>query len=284
MESAEREKLLKGAKTEEDRLFVAKLLDKAERADRGYLTFTHFMDPHQRAIAKRILRDIGKPVIFEGGYADAERVVGLFLPDYLSFDYPGDHTSNSPPTEILKELRSNPEYPLSLLQVVYKKNTYAKELTHRDYLGALMNLGVKRETLGDILIHDDFAQVIVLSDVAPYLENNLTQVGRVSVEVQSSDLSQLLLPQVKTEEKTATVASLRLDAIVAEGFKLSRSQASEYIEAGKVYLQFEECTNGAKAVEEGSTISLRGMGRIILDKVGGNSKKNRIFVTLRRMV
>ncbi len=272
MVSAKREKLLKYAMTEEDRLFLAKLLDKAEKADGGYLTYTHFLDPHQRSIAKRVLREIGKTAIFEGGYAEAERVVGLFLPDYLAG------------AEILDDFRSNPEYPLSLIQVIYKKNAYAKELTHRDYLGALMNLGVKRETLGDILVHDGFAQVIALSDVASYLENNLTQVGRVSVEVRKSDVSQLLLPNVKAEEKTATVASLRLDAIVAEGFNLSRAKASEYIEAGKVYLQFEECTNGSKDVEEGSTISLRGMGRIILDKVGGNSKKNRIFITLRRMV
>ena len=272
MVSAEREKLLKYAQTEEDRLFLAKLLDKAEKADRGYLTYTHFLDPHQRSIAKRVLREIGKPAIFEGGYAEAERAVGLFMPDYLAC------------AEALDDFRSNSEYPLSLIRVIYKKNAYAKELTHRDYLGALMNLGVKRETLGDILVHDDFAQIIALSDVAAYLENNLTQVGRVGVEVRKSDVSQLLLPKVKAEEKTATVASLRLDAIVAEGFNLSRAKASEYIEAGKVYLQFEECTNGSKDVEEGSTISLRGMGRIILDKVGGNSKKNRIFITLRRMV
>lgn len=275
MESVEREKFLKYAQTEEDRLFLAKLLDKANQADRGYLTYTHFMDPHQRTIARRILDEHGFRIIFDGGYLEAERVVGLFLPDYMGY---------TTEIETMEGLRSNSEYPISLIQVDYNKNPYAKELTHRDYLGALMNLGIKRETLGDILVHEEFAQIIALSEITTYLETNLTQVARVRVEARTVELPQLVLLILRTEEKTATVASLRLDAVMAEGFHLSRSEAAKYIEAGKVYLQFEECNNVSKLVDVGNTISLRGMGRIILDKIGGNSKKNRIFITLKKLV
>lgn len=275
MDSARREKLLLYAQSEEDRLFIAKLIDKAAQSDKGYLTWTHFMDPHQRSIAKRVLRDMGIHAIFDGGYPSAERVLAMFLPDYMLYD-----SENAQ----MEAIKTGSEYPLSLIQVTYRKNQYTKELTHRDYLGALMNLGIKRETLGDILVHEDRGQIITLSEIAPFIAQNLKQVGRAGVEVQMAELTQMELPTYKTEEKTSTVASLRLDAIVAEGFNLSRSEAAAFIEAGKVFLQFEECTNVSKNVEEGSTITLRGMGRFVLEKVGGNSKKNRIFVTIKRFI
>jgi RNA-binding protein YlmH len=231
------------------------------------------MDPHQRAIARNVLRDSGKHVIFDGGYPSAERAIGMFLPDYM--------ISDGINPDIIK---ASDDYPISLIQATYKKNQYTKNLTHRDYLGALMNLGIKRETLGDILVHEAFGQIIALSEIAPFIEQNLTQIGRAGVEVKRIETAKLAFPEAKTEEKTYTVASLRLDAIVAEGFNLSRSEASDYIESGKIYLNFEECINVSRNVDEGSTISLRGMGRVVLEKVGGNSKKNRIFITVKRFI
>lgn len=273
MEFSEREKLFRFARTEEDKLFLAKLSDKARQSDRGYLACTHFMDPHQRMLARRFLIEAGIFVLFDGGFDEAERVVALFLPDYRADGFSS-----------LEKLRTEDDYPVSLMRVSYKKNAYVRDLTHRDYLGALMNLGIKRETLGDILLQEDYAHLFVLSEIVPFIENNLTQVGRLSVEAHRVDFSQIILPEPKVELKTVTVASLRLDAIVAEGFNLSRSEAQAYIEAGRVYLQFEECSQGSKAVDEGQTISVRGMGRVILAGVGGQSKKNRLFITLKKLV
>jgi RNA-binding protein YlmH len=271
----EKEELLKYAKTDEDRLFLARLLDKANQADRGYLVNSRFMDPHQKSIARRMLHEIGSKFIFEGGYPEAERALSFFVPDYMIL---------ASEEETLASLRNNPSYPVTLVQVDLKKGPYTKEMTHRDYLGALMNLGITRETLGDILVHKEFAQIITLSEIAPFIENNLTQVGRASVSAGTIRLDELVPPILKFEMKTATVASLRLDAIVAEGFNLSRSEASEYIGTGKVYLQFEECCNVSKLVEEGDTVSLRGAGRIVLDRVGGISKKSRVFITILKYV
>ncbi len=275
MDSRQKEALEKYSKNEEDRLFLAKVLDKANQADRGYLVYTHFMDPHQRSIAGKLLRELGCQSFFDGGYPEAERTLGIFVPDYMACQSE---------EETLSAIRGRPDYPLALVQVHYKKNSFAKELTHRDYLGAVMNLGVKRETVGDFLIHEGFAQILVLSDMASYLENNLRQVARVSVEAFAAPLRQLLIPVQKTMTKTAAVASLRLDAVVAEGFGIPRSQAQEYIGSGKVYLEFEECCTVSKPVEEGQTISLRGMGRVVLTQAGGSSRKKRIFVTLQKFV
>ncbi|NMA64975.1 MAG: RNA-binding protein [Clostridiaceae bacterium] len=270
-----KEKLLNYARTEEDKLFVRRLMDKAQKSIKGYLTFTHFIDPHQRAIARQVLHELGVKYLFDGGYKDAERVTIAFLPDY--FDYNTD-------SETLEMVRNDPSYPVSLVQISYKKNQYSRELTHRDFLGAVMNLGIKRETLGDILVHDEYSQIIVLTDIADFLENNLYQLGRLSVDVKTVPLTKLVVPALKTTEKTTTVASLRLDAIVAEGFNISRSLASDCIESGKVYLQYEECNNVSKSVEEGQTITLRGKGKIVLCSIGSTSKKNRIFVTFKKFI
>jgi RNA-binding protein YlmH len=271
LNTKDREALLKCAQTEEDRLFLAKVYDKVQQAQRGAMAHTHFMDPHLRSVAKRFLMTMGVRVIFDGGYDNAERVTALF---------PSPWEEELDPCA----LRENVDYPLALIQVDYKKNAFQEAPTHRDYLGALMNLGIKREVLGDILIQEQGAQIVVLSEMASFLESHLTQVGRLSVEARRIPFERLSLPVSRVVEKTVTVPSLRLDAIVAEGFDLSRTQAAKYIEAGKVYLMFEECLSGSKTVEEGQIISLRGMGRIMLDKVGDRSRKNRLFVTLKKFV
>ena len=275
MKAVNKEKLLNFATSEEDRLFVRKLMDKANRSSRGYLAYTHFIDPHQRHIARKVLQELGIKYVFDGGYHEAERVIVLFPPDYLT---------GSSESETLEYLRNDPAYPVSLIEISYRKNQFLKDLSHRDFLGALMNLGIKRETLGDILVHHDYAQVILLSDIGAFIENNLNQVGRLDVDVKTVPLTNLNVPEMKTTIKTSTVASLRLDAIVAEGFDISRSAAAEYIKSGKVYLQYEECSNVSRTVDEGQTITLRGKGRIVLENVGAVSKKNRIFVTIKRFV
>lgn len=275
MTGIDKEKLLSFARTEEDKLFVRRLVDKANQSLKGYITYTHFIDPHQRSVAKKVLNELGVKYVFDGGYKDAERVVVAFVSEYLT---------GSTEAETLEAVRNDPSYPVSLVEISYKKNRYSRELTHRDFLGAIMNLGIKRETLGDILVHDEYTQVVLLSDMAAFIENNLTQAGRLRVDVKTAPLSKLTVPAVKTTEKTTTVASLRLDAIVAEGFNISRSLAADCIKAGKVYLQYEECNNVSKTVEEGQTITLRGKGRIVLESIGAVSKKNRIFITIKKYI
>lgn len=275
MAGVNREKLLNYAKTDEDKLLVAKLIDKIYKSEKGYMVFTHFLDPHQRAISRKIFRELNQRFVFDGGYPDAERVVAFLIPDYME----------GGKEDTLKTIRNDTEYPITIVQAEYsKKNRYSKELTHRDFLGAIMNLGIKRENLGDILIHDQFAQIITFPEIASYLENNLIKVARTDVETRIIKLSEMILPSLKAEEKTVTVASLRLDAVVAEGFNISRTKASEYIKAGRVFLDFEECVSVSEPVTAGNFISLRGKGRIILEEIGNKSRKNRIFIRIKRLV
>ncbi|MCX7773935.1 MAG: YlmH/Sll1252 family protein, partial [Clostridia bacterium] len=171
-----------------------------------------------------------------------------------------------------------------LIHIGYQKTKFHHELSHRDYLGALMNLGIKRETIGDILVHPDSCQLIAFADMAQYIVSSLSRVGSLEVEAEIRNLKELKLPELKFKDMVVTVASLRLDALIAEAFSLSRSDAADYIAGGKVYLDFEECTHPSESVKEGSIMTLRGMGKAILLQVGQMSKKNRTFVTIRRFL
>lgn len=274
MAAIDREKLLNYAKTEEDRLFVAKLADKIHKSGKGYLVYTNFLDPHQRMLARKIFRELNQPFVFDGGYTDAERVVAFLIPGYMESD--GE--------DPLDTVRNDENYPVSVVQAQYSRNRFSQELTHRDFLGAIMNLGIKRENFGDILVHHDFAQIVTFPEIASYLERNLARVGRTEVDARIVPTSEIVLPSMKAEEKTVTVASLRLDAVVAEGYSISRTKAAEYIKAGKVFLDFEECMSASEPVDAGNVISLRGKGRIILDSIGDKSRKNRIFIRIKRLV
>jgi len=267
----------KHARSEDDALFLARLDDKLEQAGRGQLVSSNFMDPHQRSLAKRLLTGSSITYSFDGGYDGAERAVCLFVPEYLN-------TSDQTTASLREVLIQSGQYPIRLHRVQHDESKYVNILTHRDYLGALMNLGIRRETLGDILVHRGFAQIMVLDKMADNIIGSLTQVSNASVRVEEEDILtvEAVNPEVKVVK--ATVASLRLDAVLAEGFSLSRGDAAAYIKAGKVALNFEECLSPDARVAEGCTISLRGMGRMVLEEVGGLSKKNRMFITIKRFV
>lgn len=254
----------------EDRLLLAQLEDKLDRCRREYrMVHSHFLDPRQRALAAnrfqnhRELAAGGMQCVAHGGYPDAERVILLFLPDYLSLPL------------------SPEEDPLSLLRLTQKGQ---QTLSHRDYLGALTGLGVKREIAGDILVRENGADLIVLSEMADYLAANFEQAGRVTLTARKLLLSDLILPEGRREEFRDTVASLRLDNLVAAAFSISRSDAAEAIQRGLVSVNSLILQKPDAPVREGDRIVSRGKGKVLLAQVGGTTKKGRISVTLERFV
>ncbi len=265
MISEKRNILEKYGLSAEERLFAAAFLDKAEKSLRGYLTHTSFMDSRQRALGNRLIKDMGFKGVMHGGYEEAERALCLFLPDYME--------------EVSQE-----ELPLIVLSAKPISAKFSKSLSHRDCLGALMGLGIKREMVGDLLIHEEECQIIVLEEMASYINDNLTQISSVQVSTAFIGLTELRRPETRCQNISATVASLRLDAVMAEGFRLSRGEAQRFIEAGRVSLCHMECTKPDKSVDEGDLITVRGLGRVRLKEVGGNSRKNRIFISLERFV
>ena len=241
--------------SDKDKLFISKLDDAVflcQKRQKPY--FFSFMSEAEQALAEQYLKSAGfNQYSFSGGYPDSERKV-------LCLDYFDD----------------NPEFPIDALQFSFRT---ADKLTHRDFLGALMSLGIERETVGDILVEDGRCVVFVKSEIADYVKSQISKIGRAGVKVTDADVN--FLPKGRgVEEKSAIVSSLRLDNIVAAISGLSREKTKSVILSGNVSLNFIECTNISKTVNEGDTLTVRGKGKFKINGVLGETKKHRIRISI----
>ena len=149
---------------------------------------------------------------------------------------------------------------------------------HRDYLGAALGLGIRRESLGDIRIIGATAYVFCLPAVQQLLLDELKKVGRFGVTVFSCELSEVPVPVIRTRTVSFTVKSLRFDAVTGSMFGLSRTSAAEQIRLGAVNLNYSVCEKPDAPVKEGDIISVKGRGKGCVKTVGGRSKKDRLFI------
>ena len=249
-----------------DELLIARLEDKIRQAADNYmLTAGDFLDAHQRKVAADYCKGRSVPVdhMFYGGYEAAERCIPVFYPDYVEM------------TQIADLIR--------VIRVTAPRGS--RTLTHRDYLGSLLALGIDREVTGDILVRPadersgGGADIIVKAGIAEFIETNYNKAGRAHLKVQILPIDQLETGTQSITQKHDTVASLRLDNIVSSAFALSRAKAAEAIRRGLVSVNSMECLKVDQEIEAGDRIVLRGKGRAVLAEVGGRSRKDRIQVT-----
>lgn len=251
----------------DDRLLLAKVLDRAQQAQsRNVPAATDFLSKAQQAQALDLLHQAGIPentYVCLGGWEGAERNLILFLPDWLE---PEDADSQS---------------PIRCLRAAFRED---EKLSHRDFLGSLMGLGLVREKLGDILVGPASADLIVLDTVADFLLNSWNSAGRAKLTVTEIDPANLHIPEVKCEEVRDTVSSLRLDAVASTGFRMARGKAADLVASGRVQVNWRECTKPDKLLARGDTVSARGFGKFVLSEVGGITKKGRTSIVLKRYV
>lgn len=235
------------AQEAEGKLLLARVLDKLEEAEQNNVPkSTKFLNEQQRILVERMIANIGNMrYLFFGGYEGATRTILIFLPDYME------------PEQIIDD----DIIPIAFIRAEYSTD---KTITHRDFLGSLMGSGIKRETIGDILVGEGSCDIIVLKEVLPYLLANFESVGRVKIKKTIIAAKLLKVPEEKFILLKNTVASMRLDNVVSSGFAISRDKASEYVKAGRVSLNSLECAKADKLLSEGDVISLRGMGKIKL--------------------
>jgi len=157
-------------------------------------------------------------------------------------------------------------------------------LSHRDLLGALMGAGIGRETVGDICMSQGSCDFFVTDEIAPYILQNFTSAGRTRLHLEAIPLDAVQIPEPETKEIRDTVASVRLDSVIASGFRIGRNLASQYVSTGKAAIDGLPCEKPDKAVAEGSKISVRGLGKLRLRTVGGQTKKGRINIIIDRYV
>ena len=257
-----RELLDRTAHSPEERLLLSRVWDKCEQCrTRNIPTATGFLSPQEQAAAQHLLNALGcrEGYVLWGGYDGAERAVLLFLPDWMD---PSDAGTYS---------------PIRCLRAAFREG---ENLTHRDFLGSLMGMGIVREKIGDILVGPDSADVLVLDTVAEFLAQSWESAGRVKLRVAEIDPGCVHIPEIRREERRDTVSSLRLDAVCSTGFRMARGKAAALIESGRVQLNWRVCTKPDKPVSAGDTVSARGFGKFELAEVGGLTKKGRIPITV----
>lgn len=237
------------------------MVDKAYRCMKNDSSgHTGFMGENLILIAEQILRSIPDArFLITGGYPEAERKIALF-PSCLE---------------------KTPDVPISLLRFSFSERC---RITHRDILGTLMSMGIRRDCIGDILPAEGSSDVLVLREIASYLEMNIDRIGRYRCECREISPGSILIPEKKTRLVHDTVASLRLDSVLSAAFKIPRESASRLIKSRKVTLNGRETLRSADGVDPDSTISCRGYGKCRFVSSDGMSKKGRIRITLERFL
>ncbi len=257
-----REKLLHLATTSEEREVTARVLDLAETVLKTRRPKTTvFYDPYRCRMVVRVIEGIpGLAARVDGGHPVAERSRVFICPDYMADE----------------------AFDAELVYLEIKGDFRYAGASHRDYLGALLSLGLQRDKLGDIWVNENGAQAVVAREVSGYISAGLTSVGRVNVTVRETSRDELNPPAPVTRDISITVQSMRLDAVAAHGFGLSRSKMVREINAGKVYLNWRPCLDPSARVNPGDMLSVRGRGRVEIAEAGGRTKKGRQALLLRR--
>ncbi len=222
--------------------------------NRGIYTYSDFLNMHEQTLLHQELK---YGFTLYGGYEDAERKIACFGNED-DFGYA-------------------PEMPISILIIAPLSEKFSDDLTHRDFLGSILGLGIKRETLGDIIIKGNKGYLICLNSIAQYIIDNLTKVRHTSVYCELCDtLPSDALPQ--PTEKTVIVSSLRLDGIISAVYNISRSKSSALIDGERVFINGKLTTNNAVPLKENDIISVRGQGRFRFKEISGDTRKGRIRI------
>lgn len=260
----DRSNIEKIAKNPDDRVLLAKIWDKIHRGiEKNIPANTCFLSLRELEMTKYLFGQVEGLHAF-GGYADAERQMLVFLPEYLE-----------------ESALLDDDAPLACLRATFYEGDAP---THRDFLGALMGIGISRETVGYICVGKGCCDFFVTKEIAPYILQNFLSAGRTKVCLQQIPLAEVLVPQPETKEIRDTVSSLRLDSVISSGFRVSRNAACEYVSAGRVAIDGLVCEKADKIVVEGAKISVRGLGKIQLKSVNGQTKKGRISIVINRYI
>ena len=239
-------------------LILAKAEDALRIASQRYrIKSVGFLSPYERAV---IEEHINPPADvktgFFGGYEGAERTMFVCVPKYTSIDC---------------------ETIMSAVKITGRE---IGSLSHRDFLGSILALGIKRMNIGDIIVSEQDCTILVKPEIVNYIINNLTKIGRCGIKIEKCPINEVKAPRHETRELSGTVASLRLDSIVALAAGISRNAAAELIKAESVNVNFKPVCDLKYHVKSGDMLSIRRVGRIKVEKIGSLTRKGRTAVTL----
>ena len=242
---------------------IRRIRDLSERSERSSsVTHSTFLTPAEQYEAEQWIKPKNINAVFLGGTSDSERRIAVFYPEYMD-----------------KEEIKDADF-LSAIKITAGFGTPG----HRDYLGSILGLGIKREWIGDILINDNIAYVICLPPSNLTILSGLTHVSRYGVRCESVPVQEVPIPKKTVKQLSFTVQSRRFDAIIGCIFGISRTRAAKLISSGAATLNYQECLKNDAYVDDGDVISARGYGKAKLIGQTGQSRKGRIFLSAERYV
>ena len=245
--------------SQEEKIMLRKIDDLIRRSERSFtVLYSHFLTPAEQMLIGRVTEFYGI-ISFDGGYEDAERRMCRVC----TAEYEADEGA---PLELFRAVSTAPEANWS----------------HRDVLGSLMGLGIKREMIGDIIMLEREAMFFCDRSVSDYVNINLEKIGRYKVKLSKTELSDISQPE--TVKKSVNISSPRLDCVCAECFGLSRTKAADAIRKGLVSVDWQPCENVSRELRGGEKISLRGKGKVRYLGITGTSKKGISFAEIEKYI
>lgn len=238
---------------------------------KGINVYTDFLGPAERSLFARIRREaLLVPYSAYGGFADAERV-------RIGFHGGMEGTGETAPDAFLDD------YPVCTVKICPANSKFAENLTHRDYLGAILNLGIDRSATGDIVPYEEAVYLACDPVIGSFLCENLTRIRRTTVRVSLGDRETLRIERA-FETMHVNVASPRLDAVISAAFHASRSGIAGLIPGGRVFVNGREVLQGSYVLKDGDVVSVRGYGKFRYVSQENMTKKGRFNITLEKYI
>lgn len=253
-----------------DKLLLAQILDKIELCEnKNKIEHTDFLDMAQAELVQKFINKIKiENYIFYGGFEDAERKILVIYPEKFNINVVKKNLSN-----IVQIIR------------IQLPDDLTGKYTHRDYLGAVIKLGVKREKVGDIIVDSNGADIIIDKDISKFLEQNLGGLTRFSkATIIVENIENLRPVNIKKEELEIIVSSLRLDNVISELARCSRNKALDIINMERVFINFQNETKKTKQIKAGDMVTIRGKGRFYIKEIIGQTKSGRTILKVEKFV
>ena len=262
--------ILNDYREKDDKILLAQVLDKIEEVEKkNKIEYTNFLDLAQIELVQKFINKIKVDnYISYGGFEQAERKMFVFYPEKFNSTVVEKNLSN-----IIQIIRI--ELPDDL------KGKYA----HRDYLGAVIKLGIERKKVGDIIVDNNGADIIIDKDISKFLLDNLGSLTRFSKsEITIQNTEDLRPVEIKKEEVEIIVSSMRLDNVISELARCSRNKALDIINQERVFINFECETKKTKQIKTGDMVTIRGKGRFFIKELSGQTRSGRIVIKIEKFI
>lgn len=260
------EKAREKYKDGEYKILVAKTIDKYNFCKTtNKITYTDFLNISEISILKKILEEENvKNYIFWGGKEDSDRSILIFFPEKFS-----------------KEMvEKNYEKIFQIVRIILPNSI---QYEHREFLSGIMKLGIKREKFGDIIVTDFGADIIVFSEVAKLLTDDLKNLTRFrKADINIVNIRELTNTMTEFENINIIISSFRLDNFVSELAKCSRKQASELIKLGKVFVNSINEFKDSKKINQNDIITIRGKGKFIFESIEKETKSGKLLLNIKK--